>query len=169
MNERKYGSGGSRHVPAGLERVLAAEVSLPSRMRHLAVGLAGLCGAGLITVLWATEPETLPVRTQAAFGSLITVGLAWAAFAAWALSRRRPLFAQDRVVGACLALAATATTTAAGVALAAVRATPAAALTTGLTGALLTAVAGVALVRARGRRRELLRVRGELEGRREVL
>ncbi|QXE39119.1 transmembrane transport protein [Streptomyces sp. GMY02] len=147
--------------------MLAAEVSLPSRMRHLAVGLAGLCGAGLITVLWATEPETLPVRTQAAFGGLITVGLAWAAFAARALGRRRPLYAQDRVVGAGLALTATATTTVAGIALAAVRATPAAALSTGLTGALLTAVAGAAMVRARGRRRELLRVRGELEGMRE--
>ncbi|MFB9686442.1 hypothetical protein [Amycolatopsis plumensis] len=42
---------------------------------------------------------------MAAFAGLIAVGLAWAAFAGWVLSRRRPLFARDRVLGALAAAA----------------------------------------------------------------
>ncbi|MDV9188906.1 hypothetical protein R6L23_11890 [Streptomyces sp. SR27] len=51
-------------VSAGLERALAAEVSLRSRTRHVAVGLAGVCGVALVAVLWATEPGPLPARTR---------------------------------------------------------------------------------------------------------
>ncbi|MFD7501611.1 transmembrane transport protein [Streptomyces sp. NPDC059850] len=151
-----------RDVPEELDRALAAEVSLGSRMRHVAVGLVGGCAAALIAVLWATEPQSLPARTRAAFAGLIAIGLAWAAFAGWVLSRRRPLFARDRVLGARLALVATAVTGVAGTALATARATPAAALTTALAGAALVAMAGLALARARSRRRELLRLRDAL-------
>ncbi|MFF3402223.1 transmembrane transport protein [Streptomyces sp. NPDC002659] len=151
-----------RDVPKELERVLAAEVSLGSRMRHVAVGLAGGCAAVLIAVLWATEPHPLPARTQAAFAGLIAVGLAWAAFACWVLSRRRPLFARDRVLGARLSLVVTVVTGVAGTALAAARATAAEALATALAGAALVAAAGLVLVRARSRRRELLRLRDAL-------
>ncbi|MFJ6631887.1 transmembrane transport protein [Streptomyces sp. NPDC091376] len=151
-----------RGVPKELERALAAEVSLRARMRHVAVGLAGGCGAALIAVLWATEPHSLPARTQAAFAALIALGLAWAAFAAWVLSRRRPLFARDRVLGARLALAATSVTGAAGTALAVIRGTTAEALTTGLGSGVLVAAAGLLLVRAQARRRELLRLRNSL-------
>ncbi|MFV2197682.1 transmembrane transport protein [Nocardiopsis sp. LOL_012] len=151
-----------REVPGELRNALASEVSLGSRMRHVAVGLAGGCGAALIAVLWATEPGTLPARTQAAFAALIAIGLAWAAFAAWVLSRRRPMFARDRVLGSGLALAATSATAVAGTALAAARATPAGALTVALAGAVLIAAAGLLLARARARRRELLRLRDAL-------
>ncbi|WP_075738233.1 transmembrane transport protein [Streptomyces acidiscabies] len=149
-------------VPAELERVLAAEVSLRSRMRYVGVGLAGGCAAALIAVLWATEPDPLPARTQAAFAVLIAIGVAWAAFSGWALSRRRPLFAQDRVLGARLALVATLTTGVAGTALAAVRGTTAEALAVASTGTALAAAAGLLLTRARSRRRELLRLRDSL-------
>ncbi|MEW2634782.1 transmembrane transport protein [Streptomyces sp. NPDC048389] len=151
-----------RGVPEELERALAAEVSLGSRMRHVAVGLAGGCGAALIAVLWATEPLPLPARTQAAFAGLIAVGLAWAAFAGRVLSRRRPLFARDRVLGARLGLAVTVVTGIAGTALAAVRATTAGTLATALAGAALIGAAGLVLVRARSHRRELLRLRDAL-------
>ncbi|MCC5034691.1 transmembrane transport protein [Streptomyces sp. WAC 00631] len=150
-------------VAGELERALAAEVSLGSRIRHLAVGLAGGCGAALIAVLWATEPHPLPLRTRAAFAGLIAIGLAWAAFAGWVLSRRRPLFARDRVLAARLALVAAAVTGVAGTALAAVRATTAGVLVTALAGVLLVAAAGLALVRARSRRRELLALRSALQ------
>lgn len=160
MSEQDHA--GRRPVPESLERVLAEEISLRSRMRHVAVGLAGLCGATLIGVLWATEPDTLPVRTQAAFGGLIAVGLTWAAFAAWAVSRRRPLFAYDQVLGARLALAVAAATTIAGVALAAVRSTAAAAVGTGVVGVVLVGAAALLLARAQARRRELLRLRDAL-------
>ncbi|KNE82323.1 MULTISPECIES: hypothetical protein [Streptomyces] len=151
-----------RDVPGELERALAAEVSLGSRIRHLAVGLGGGCGAALIAVLWATEPHALPLRTRAAFAGLIAIGLAWAGFAGWVLGRRRPLFARDRVLAARLALVATAVTGVAGTALAAVRATTAGVLVTALAGVLLVTAAGLALARARSRRRELLALRSAL-------
>ncbi len=69
------------------------------------VALLGLVGAGLISVLWATEPG-LPVRTRAALAVLVTVGLGWTTFGTWAVTRRTPLFARDRVIAAWLALGA---------------------------------------------------------------
>ncbi|UYQ63583.1 transmembrane transport protein [Streptomyces peucetius] len=159
---REHDPAPRRGVPEELERALAAEVSLGSRMRHVAVGLAGGCGAALIAVLWATEPHPLPVRTRAAFAGLIAVGLAWAAFAGWILSRRKPLFARDRVLGARLALAVTVVTGAAGTALAAARATTAGALATALAGVALIGAAALVLVRAHSHRRELLRLRDAL-------
>ncbi|WP_017597386.1 hypothetical protein [Nocardiopsis lucentensis] len=160
MSEHEPAAG--REVPEELERALAAEASLRSRMRYVAVGLAGGCGAVLIAVLWATEPQPLPTRTQIAFAGLIAIGLAWAAFAGWVLSRRRPLFARDRVLGGWLALVATLVTGVAGTALAVVRAAPAVALGAALVGACLVIAAGTALLRARSRRRELLRLRDAL-------
>ncbi|MFE2546104.1 transmembrane transport protein [Actinacidiphila glaucinigra] len=162
MSEPDHGA--PRGMPAELERALAAEVSLRSRMRYVAVGLAGGCAAVLIAVLWATEPRALPVRTQAVFAGLIAVGLAWAAVAAWALTRRRPLYAQDQVVGARLALVVSAVTGIVGTVLAAARGTTTAVLTTAAVGTVLTAIAGLLLARARSRRRELLRLRDVLRG-----
>lgn len=161
MSEQNHGA--RRGVPTELERALAAEVSLRSRMRYVSVGLAGLCGAVLVAVLWATEPDPLPMRTQAAFGGLIAVGLAWACFATWALRRRRPLFAQDQVLGARLALVVTSVTSIVGVVLVAVRGTAAGALGAALVGVVFIAAAGLLLVRAQNRRRELLRLRDALQ------
>ncbi|WP_222109567.1 hypothetical protein [Streptomyces cupreus] len=99
MTEQDYGA--HRGVPAELESALAAEVSLRSRMRYVAVGLAGGCAALLIALMWATEPQPLPARTQAAFAGLIAAGPAWATVAGWAVSRRRPRYAQDQVLTSC--------------------------------------------------------------------
>ncbi|MGW3731280.1 hypothetical protein, partial [Streptomyces sp. NPDC000851] len=151
-----------RAVPEQLEHALATEVSLRSRLRHVAVGLAGGCGAAMIAVLWATEPDALPTRTQAVFAGLIAIGLAWAVLASWVLSRRRPLFARDRVLSARIALAATVVTALAGVALAAVRGSTADLVATAAGGVVFTAAAMLTLVRARRRRRELLRLRDAL-------
>src|ERR671916_3074746 len=84
------------------DRILRG-LSLPRRISYVVAGLCGLLGAAMLAMLWATEPARLPARTQLAFGALILVGLAWAAFAAWALARR-PLFAMDRLVAAALAV-----------------------------------------------------------------
>src|SRR5688500_1004535 len=78
-------------------------LTLPRRIGYAAAGLGGLAGATMIGTLWATEPTPLPARTQFAFAGLMAIGLAWAAFAAWALARR-PLFAVDRVIAATLAV-----------------------------------------------------------------
>ncbi|WP_395105431.1 transmembrane transport protein [Actinomadura sp. SCN-SB] len=146
-------------VPQELERALAAEISLGSRMRHVAVGLAGGCAAALVTVLWVTEPRPLPARTQAAFAVLVAIGLAWAVFCGWVLSSRRPLYARDRVLAAGLALVVSAVTGVAGTALAVARATTAQAMAVALVGVALVTAAGLALIGARSRRRALLRMR----------
>ncbi|MFI8952749.1 transmembrane transport protein [Streptomyces sp. NPDC053750] len=153
---------GQQAVPEQLERVLAAQVSLRSRLRHVAVGLAGGCGAAMIAVLWATEPHALPPRTQVVFAGLIAIGLAWAVFAGWVLSRRRPLFARDWVLSARIALAVTMVTAVAGVALAAVRGSTADLVAIAAGGVVFTAAAVLALVRAWRRRRELVRLRDAL-------
>jgi hypothetical protein len=84
---------------------LAAPLSLRRRVGYLAVGLAGLTGSALISLLWATEPG-LPQRTRAAFAALVVIGLWWAVFAGWAVTRRVPLFALDRVVAGWLGVGA---------------------------------------------------------------
>ncbi|WP_203612339.1 hypothetical protein [Amycolatopsis sp. SID8362] len=78
------------------------------------------------------------------------------------LSRRRPLFARDRVLGARLALAVSVSTCAVCTALAAIRGTTAEILATALTGGVLIAVAGLLPARAHARRRALLRLRDSL-------
>ncbi|MEH0930828.1 hypothetical protein [Micromonospora sp. CPCC 205558] len=90
------------------EEVLArldAPLSLRRRVFYLAVAFAGLTGSALIGLLWVTEPG-LPTRTSVAFGVLVAIGLGWAAFGGWAVTRRTPLFARDRVVAGWLGVAA---------------------------------------------------------------
>ncbi|MGW3787504.1 hypothetical protein ACWD5Z_23160 [Micromonospora chokoriensis] len=90
------------------EEVLArldAPLSLRRRVGYLAVALAGLTGSALISLLWATEPG-LPPRTAAAFAVLVVIGLCWAVFGGWAVTRRTSLFARDRVVAGWLGLGA---------------------------------------------------------------
>ncbi|GGK81972.1 hypothetical protein [Mangrovihabitans endophyticus] len=80
---------------------LEAPLSLRRRVGYVAVGLAGLTGSALISLLWATEPA-LPPRTKVAFAVLVAIGLSWVAVAGWAVTRRTPLFARDRVIAAWL-------------------------------------------------------------------
>ncbi|WP_433371708.1 hypothetical protein ACQPZX_48025 [Actinoplanes sp. CA-142083] len=90
------------------EEILArldAPLSLRKRIGYLTLGLAGLAGSALIGILWATEPG-LPPRTKVAFAALVAIGLCWAAFGGWAVTRRTPLFARDRVIAAWLGLSA---------------------------------------------------------------
>ncbi|HZM84320.1 MAG TPA: hypothetical protein VFC19_52035 [Candidatus Limnocylindrales bacterium] len=136
-------------------------LSLPRRIGYSVAGLAGLAGATMIGVLWATEPTPLPVRAELAFAGLIAIGLAWAVFAAWALASR-PLFAIDRVVAATLAVGFSALTTTASIAVAAVRSSIPAMVATAGVGVTLTAIAAVILVRARTYRASLLAREREL-------
>ncbi|GAA2355630.1 hypothetical protein [Dactylosporangium salmoneum] len=92
-------------TPEDLLKRLDAPLSLRKRIGYVTVALAGLAGSGLIALLWATEPG-LPPRTVVAFAVLVAIGLCWAAFGAWAVTRRTPMFARDRVVAGWLGLGA---------------------------------------------------------------
>ncbi|MBL7256910.1 hypothetical protein [Paractinoplanes lichenicola] len=84
---------------------LDARLSPGRRIAYVVVALAGLVGSALIGLLWATEPA-LPTRTGVAFAVLIAIGLSWTVVGTWAVTRRTPLFARDRVVAGWLGLAA---------------------------------------------------------------
>lgn len=86
-----------------IRRLAGEELSLRTRVGHVALLLAAAIMTAVVVALWVTEPS-LPVRTQAAFGVLAAIGASWAAFAAWVLSRRRPLFARDRVIAGRMAV-----------------------------------------------------------------
>ncbi|MEV4143919.1 hypothetical protein AB0J40_09645 [Amycolatopsis sp. NPDC049691] len=92
-------------TPEELIKRLDPPLSLRRRVGYVTVALAGLLGSGLVGLLWATEPG-LPPRTVVAFAVLVAIGLAWAVFGTWAVARRAPLFARDRVVAGWLGVAA---------------------------------------------------------------
>jgi hypothetical protein len=133
---------------------LVRGLSLARRAGQALAGLGGLSMAVIVGLLWTTEPGTLPARTQLGFAAIIIIGLAWAGFAAWALIRR-PLFAADRVIAAGLAVAFSASTTIATVAIALARSNLAGAVVAGCLGAVLLTAAGTLLVRARAYRATL--------------
>jgi hypothetical protein len=146
------------------EEVLArldAPLSLRKRVGYLTVGLAGLAGSALISLLWVTE-RGLPPRTEAAFAVLVAVGLCWAAFGGWAVTRRAPLFAQDRVIAGWLGVGAWLVFTAGALIITMLRHT----FELSLLGIVLTlgALAVVNLRAARRARAALLRRRAELAG-----
>ncbi len=144
-----------------LER-LAPTLSPRARIRGVAALLAGLAGAVFVGVLWAGEPGPLPGRTHLAFTALTVFCLAWAGYGAWAITRRAPLFALDRVIAAWLATTASTVMTV-------VLAVAAVQRGTGLvaslvTGAVLVVIALVLAVRAHAHRAALLRRKRELTG-----
>ena len=147
---------------ADIQRLAAANLSLPSRMGHTLLLVMSLMMATAVGSLWATEPS-LPRRTHVAFGFIVSTALAWAMFSAWVLARRRVLFGADRVLAARL-----------GVTFSAVGAAGMAALgywgevgRGGYLGALVqTALCGVAmalLVRAQRRVKAISRRRRQIE------
>ncbi|MET9224435.1 hypothetical protein [Lentzea sp. NPDC003310] len=107
-------------TPEEVVKRLERPLSLRRRVGYVSVALAGLVGSGVIALLWATEPA-LPARTHVAFGVLVAIGLGWAAFGTWAVTRRAPLFARDRVVAGWLGVAAWAVFTLGAVVISAVR------------------------------------------------
>jgi hypothetical protein len=147
--------------PDDLIRALSGTLSLRRRIAYVLLLLAGLSGAAFVGLLWITEPD-LPPRTAMVFAALVVIGLAWAGYAAWALTRRTPLFALDRLIGGWLGVAATTLLTVATVVLTVVRnrVEPAA---YAMAGTLLV-VAVAHLVYAHSRRAALLRRKRELGG-----
>jgi len=140
---------------------LSAPMSFRRRIATVIALLGGLCAAGLIGLLWLTEPE-LPPRTQIAFGAFVVIGLAWAAYGSWALARRTPLFALDRVVAGWLALAATGFATVIAILVTVVRDKFEPGLYLIIVGVVVLAL--INLARARKHRATLLRRKRELGG-----
>lgn len=148
--------------PASVLAALDAELSRRDRLRYVLVLLASLAVSSLVGTLWATEPG-LPLRTHLAFGGLVTLGAGWTAVTGYVLSRRRPLYAADRVLATGMAVVATVVVGAASTTVALLRA---GAITGVTVGAVAAALAGAAIVlhrRARTWRRTLLDRRRELE------
>jgi hypothetical protein len=91
---------------ADIQRLLAAELRLPSRLGYTMLLLASLAGVGVAAALLVTEPA-LPARTRIAFALMIAIGLSWAVFATWVLARRHVMLAGHHVVAAHMAVAFT--------------------------------------------------------------
>jgi hypothetical protein len=138
-----------------MQRRLASELSLGSRVRTTLLLLSALAVAAVVGSLWLTEPD-LPLRTRVAFAAIVAIALSWAAVFAWTLTRRKVLLARHRLVTSRLAVLWSGVFTA-GAALLAVT-VPAlrpTALAAAALGVLMTAVAAVLWRRAASRYRSL--------------
>lgn len=145
-----------------MQRLIHGELSLPSRLGHTALLLAALAVTVVVASLWLTEPS-LPVRTQAAFGGMVAIGLAWVAYAAWVLTRRRVLLAGHRVIAARMAVTFTTVFVLGSAALGIWSTVGRAAFAAAGLGALMLLVAVGMLVSARRRFAELMERRRVLE------
>jgi len=137
------------------------EASMKRRMIYTLLLLFDAGVVVMLVALWSTEPS-LPFRTHLAFGAMLAVGLAWLGFFGWVLSRRRPLFALDKVIAGRLALTFTTLFLLGGIAVAVQRAHWLGLLTVVLVAGMFVAVAATTFVRAIRIRQSLLRRREEL-------
>lgn len=151
---------------AELHAQIRGTLSLPARMGYLALLLVSLTVTALVGALWATEPE-LPPRTHAAFGVLVLVGATWAAVAGYILTRRRPLFATDRVLATATAVAATVVVGTGTTVLSLLRGGIGAGLGAAALATVTVGLAAVLHVRARRLRSALIARRRQLEGQRD--
>jgi hypothetical protein len=149
---------------ADMQRVVAAELSQPSRLGHVLLLVVSLIVATAIGSLWATEPS-LPRRTQVAFALIVIIAVAWAVFSGWVLARRRVLFGADRVLAAKMGLAFSMLGTVGMGALGYWGGLGRGAYLGALGQALLCCLAAVLLIRARRHVEALSRRRWELEER----
>jgi hypothetical protein len=86
-----------------LRQLTALELSLPSRLRYVALLLAASTMSAIVIALLVTEP-TLPTRTSIALGVMGMIGVSWMVFAAWVLTRKRVLLGSHRIVAGRLAV-----------------------------------------------------------------
>lgn len=150
----------SEGLRAELRELTDRTLSPRARYGHLVLLLGASAMGVLVLSLLMTEPA-LPLRTQAAFGAMMIIALGWVAYAAWVLSRRRPLFQRHRVVAASMGTGFSAVFAAVTAAAAWLTGSAAAAMASAL-GAVFVGVGVVLFVRARGRRNALLERRDAL-------
>jgi hypothetical protein len=138
------------------------ELSTRRRVVYLLLMLGTLTAAGLIGSLWLTEPGSLPLRTQLAFGCLVVINLSWAAFCGWVLARRQVLFAAHRVIAGWMAIGFCLLFLGMGLLIAYQRGNSRALIVIAVIGAAEVCAAIVILTRAQRSRRQLLARRDEL-------
>jgi hypothetical protein len=147
--------------PASIERLLDAELSLPSRLGHVLLLLVSLTMAGALGSLWITEPG-LPLRTHVGFAVMTAIGLSWAAFSLWVLTHRRTMLVRHEIIAGRMAVTFTAFFAAGAIAMAVTTGGPAFYAGSVVAGVMMAAAAAV-LVRARRRFARLVERRAVLE------
>jgi hypothetical protein len=138
------------------------ELSTGKRVVYILLLLVTLTAAGLIGLLWLTEPMPLPLRTQLVFGMLLVINVSWAVFCGWVLVRRQVLFAAHRVIAGWMAVVFCFLFLGMGCAIAYQRANSAAFAAIVMLGLIEAGVAIVVLQRALRYRRQLMDRRDEL-------
>lgn len=146
---------------AQLRELTERNLSPAGRYGHVLLMMVAACMGCLVLALLVTEPA-LPLRTQAAFGTMLLIAACWVGYSAWARFHRRPLLHAHRVVAGYLATAFSGLFAVAALTAAAITGATAAWLAGGM-GAVLLAVAIAMLLRAHRQRGVLLRRRDELE------
>ena len=101
-----------------MQRRLATELSVRTRVLYTLLLLFDLAVAGVVGSLWITEPS-LPTRTSVAFAGIVLAALVWAVLLAWTLSRRKVLLTKHRVITSRVAVFFSTVFTAGALALAA--------------------------------------------------
>jgi hypothetical protein len=147
---------------ADIQRLAAAQLSLPSRLGHVLLLMLSSIVAAAVGSLWATEPG-LPMRTHIAFALIVSIAVAWATFSLWVLARRRVLFGADRVLAAARGMTFSALGAAGMGALAYLGEVGRGAYLGALVQIVICAVAVVLFIRARRRVAALSRRRQEVE------
>lgn len=150
-------------TPSTLSALAERELSVKARAGHVALLLAGLCMSIITASLWLTELQ-LPLRTAIAFAAMTVIGLCWAAYAAWTLTRRQPLLAFHRVVATRMAFTFCSAATAGSLYLALVE-ERAAAWPASIAFATMTLLAAILLAQARRRYHQLHAHKEQLEQR----
>jgi hypothetical protein len=146
---------------ARLRRLTVTSLAMWPRLAYTMLLLGGVGVSGVVLALLISEPA-LPVATRLAFGLIAGLGLGWAVFAAWVLTRRRVLLAWHRVVAARMAVGCCAVFAATPLAVAALTSMHSRALRALWVAVPMLALSWVQLVRAHRRHDSLVRRRQEL-------
>ena len=144
-----------------LRQLTALELSLPSRLRYVALLLGASTMSAIVIALLVTEPK-LPVRTSVALGVMAVIGVCWIVFAAWVLTRKRVLLGSHRIIAGRLAVVFSAVFVigALSVGLTTSQASP---LAAAAMGAVMLSVAVTMLARAKRQFVQLSKRRDELQ------
>lgn len=145
-----------------IRRMLHAELSFKARAAYLIGLLATTSFSAALLSLWLTEPH-LPSRTQIAFAILVVINISWASFCAWALSRRKVLYARQGVIAGRLAVLWSAVFVAGALLTGVASGHASGGLMAAGTGMLFLGCALVMLRRANTRQEQLLHLRRSLE------